>query len=134
MYVYISLFEFLWVQCEEINFIFAYIFLKYYQFELRVPFRLTIEGFDTWHLLWIYSHCPMAFKSKSKYEKSLSVPMSVYHVPSRHKKMSQKQKNITKQSCQMNFKDKRNTYIQSQADQHPALCFLSHFPAMCTHF
>ena len=36
-------------------------------FELRMSFRLTNEGFDTWHPLWIYSQCPQAFMSKSTF-------------------------------------------------------------------
>ena len=65
--VYISLFQFSWVQYKEFQFISTYNFFGYNQFELRVPFRLTNEGFDTWHPLWIYSQCPQAFMSKSTF-------------------------------------------------------------------
>ena len=43
--VYISLFQFSWVQYKEFQIIFTYNFFGYNQYELRVPFRLIFEGF-----------------------------------------------------------------------------------------
>ena len=50
--VYISLFQFSWVQYNEFQIIFSYNFFEYNQYELRVPFRLIFEGFDTRHPIW----------------------------------------------------------------------------------